>query len=194
MTVRTLVLASTSPFRRELLGRLQLPFETDAPEVDESAAANEDAPTLVRRLAEAKARAVASRWPDALIIGSDQVVAVDDTILGKPGDHQRAVEQLRRVSGKTVVFYTGLCLWDSRADAGQLKVVEFPVRFRTLSEAQIEGYLAKEPAFNCAGAFKSEGLGIALCEAFAGDDPTALIGLPLIHLTRMLERAGVSVL
>lgn len=188
-----LVLASTSRYRQELLARLRVPFETVAPDVDETARPGEAPPVLVRRLAEAKARAVAGRFPDALVIGSDQVAAVGDEILGKPGTHERAVAQLRKISGRDVVFHTGLCLLNTANGRVQLDLVPFPVRFRPMDEAFIERYLAREPAYDCAGAFKSEGLGIALCDGFAGNDPTALVGLPLIRLVRMLEAEGVHV-
>lgn len=189
-----LVLASTSPFRRELLARLGLPFAVSAPAIDEKALPGEDATGLVARLAEQKARAVAPLWPTALIIGSDQVAVLDGDIIGKPGDHPRAVAQLRRASGQAVTFYTGLCLLDSRNGQYQLAVEPFRVIFRTLTSEMIEAYLHREQPYQCAGSFKSEGLGIALFERLEGDDPTSLVGLPLIRLTRMLEAAGVAVL
>jgi septum formation protein len=189
---RLLVLASTSPFRRALLQRLQLPFTVYAPHSDETALPGETPTQLALRLAELKARAVT--YADALIIGSDQVAVIDDQILGKPGCHEKAVEQLRQSSGKTVQFLTGLCLLDSRSGRAQVDVVKFGVKFRELTASQIEHYLRREQPYNCAGSFKSEGLGIALFEAMLGDDPSALIGLPLIRLTRMLEQEGVEVL
>ena len=191
---RRLILASTSPFRRELLARLGLPFATRAPDADESRYHDEDAPALVARLAESKARAVARHEPAALIIGSDQAAVLDEEIIGKPGDHERAAAQLRRASGQTMVFYTGLCLLDSASGQCQVVVEPFRVTFRSLTPAMIEGYLRREQPYHCAGSFKSEGLGIALFERLEGDDPTSLIGLPLIRLTRMLEAAGVAVL
>ena len=191
---RRLILASTSPFRRELLARLGLPFATQAPDADESRRPGEDAPALVARLAELKARTVARHEPAALIIGSDQAAVLDGEIIGKPGDHDRAATQLRRASGRTMIFYTGLCLLDSVSDQCQVAVEHFRVTFRPLTPAMIEGYLRREPPYHCAGSFKSEGLGIALFERLEGDDPTSLIGLPLIRLTRMLEAAGVMVL
>lgn len=187
-----LILASTSPFRRELLGKLGLPFETDSPEVDETRLDGESPEALVARLAEAKARAVAGRHPDGLIIGSDQVAVNGDAILGKPGTRERAIEQLRASSGKRVTFQTGLCLYDAGRDWAQVEVVPFSVVFRPLSDRQIESYVDKEQPLNCAGSFKSEGLGIALFERLEGDDPNALIGLPLIRLVRMLETAGIE--
>ncbi len=186
----TLVLASTSPFRRELLERLQIPFVTLSPEVDESRHADESPRQLVLRLAEAKARAGATRFPDALIIGSDQVAVCGDSVLGKPGEHEKAKAQLRQLSGQTVTFLTGLCLFDARTDQADTCVVPFEVQFRDLDEARIERYLRAETPYNCAGSFKSEALGITLFQALHGEDPTSLIGLPLIELTSMLARAG----
>ena len=191
---RRLILASTSPFRRELLARLALPFTAQAPDTDETRQPAESAPALVARLARAKAEAVAMREPNALLIGSDQAAVLDNDILGKPGDHANALAQLRRASGRTVSFHTGLCLLDSASGQCQVAVETFRVVFRTLSETQIEHYLRREQPYGCAGSFKSEGLGIALFERLEGDDPTGLIGLPLIRLTRMLEAAGVAVL
>ena len=191
---RRLILASTSPFRRELLIRLGLPFEVLAPAVDETKQSGEDPQRLVARLAESKARAIADRGYSALIIGSDQVAVLQGEILGKPGTHARAVAQLSRASGRTVVFYTGLCLLDSASGRLQVEVVPFRVSFRVLEAEQIERYLCREQPYQCAGSFKSEGLGIALFERLEGEDPTSLIGLPLIRLTRMLEMEGVKVL
>ena len=191
---RRLILASTSPFRRELLMRLGLPFTVQAPEVDETRWSGEEAPALTVRLAEWKARAVARSTPAALIIGSDQAAVLDGDIIGKPGDHAQAVAQLQRASGRTVSFYTGLCLLDSVNSQCQVTVEEFRVVFRSLTATMIEAYLQREQPYQCAGSFKSEGLGIALFERLEGEDPTSLIGLPLIRLTRMLEAAGVAVL
>ncbi len=194
MSERPLILASTSPYRRQLLERLGVPFATEAPGADETPCPGEPPETLVVRLAEAKARAVAPRHPDALVIGSDQVASVEGEILGKPGDRTRAERQLHRLSGRTVVFHTGLCLLDTRTQAVWRDRVPFFVTFRELSEATIQAYLDREPAFDCAGAFKSEGLGIALCQRMEGEDPTALLGLPLIRLCQMLEAAGRPVI
>ncbi len=191
---RRLILASTSPFRRELLARLGLPFSTQAPDADESPQPGEDAPTLTARLAELKARAVARHEPTALIIGSDQAAVLDGAIIGKPADHEGATRQLQRASGQTVVFHTGLCLLDGASGQCQTTVEPFRVVFRPLTAAMIDRYLRREQPYQCAGGFKSEGLGIALFERLEGDDPTSLIGLPLIRLTRMLETAGVTVL
>lgn len=188
-----LVLASTSPFRRELLQRLALPFDTCSPQVDETPKAGEAPGAMVARLAEAKARAGAAQKPDSLIIGSDQCAELDGRILGKPGSHQRAVEQLGAASGRTVVFHTGLCLLNAVTGEAQVDVATFRVRFRSLSAEQIESYLRKEQPYQCAGSIKSEGLGIALFEAMEGDDPTALVGLPLIRLCSMMKRAGLAV-
>lgn len=186
-----LILASTSPFRRAILEKLTLPFEVSAPDVDESRLDKEQPPQLVGRLACAKAMKVAEYHPDGLIIGSDQVAVIDDTILGKPGTHAKAVAQLQQASGKTVTFLTGLCLYNAGTGRCQSEVVPFKVVFRELSLQQIENYLRAEQPYNCAGSFKSEAMGIALFERLEGDDPNTLIGLPLIRLIRMLENEGV---
>jgi len=189
-----LVLASTSPYRKELLQKLQLDFATANPSIDESALPDEAPEQLVARLAESKARAVADQFQNALIIGSDQVAVVDGKIVGKPGDHARAVAQLKRASGKRVSFLTGLCVYNTLSQRSQVDVVPFSVIFRHLTDAQIEKYLQREQPYNCAGSFKSEGLGIALFERLEGDDPNTLIGLPLIRLIKMLESEGYPVL
>jgi MAF protein len=189
-----LVLGSTSPFRKSILEKLGIPFVTDSPDVNETANINETPQQLVARLSEAKAQAVALRHRNALVIGSDQVAVIDDKILGKPGNHENAISQLRNASGKTVTFYTGLCLLNSKTNNKQTEVVPFNVTFRQLTDQQIEHYLEKEQPYNCAGSFKSEGLGITLFEKLEGEDPNALIGLPLIRLTRMLENEGMSIL
>ena len=186
----TLILASTSPFRKELLGRLNLPFETAAPDVDESRMENEPAIDLVRRLSEAKARAIGATH-SGLIIGSDQVATHGESILGKPGDHDTAMRQLQQLSGELVTVLTGLCLLDSTTGEVLLDVVPFSVLFRKLRDEQLDRYLRQDQPYNCAGSFKSEGLGITLFERMEGDDPTALIGLPLIRLTAMLANTGV---
>ncbi len=188
-----LILASTSPYRRELLQRLRVPFETVSPAVDESPLSGESPAQLVVRLAEAKARAGAADFPGALVIGSDQVAVCGEEVLGKPGDHDRAARQLAKLAGRRVSFLTGLCLYDARADAARVDLVPFHVHFRTLDASQIERYLQAEQPYNCAGSFKSEGLGISLFERMEGDDPTALIGLPLIRLTTWLNEAGIPV-
>lgn len=184
------VLASTSPFRKELLQRLGITFATAAPDVDESPHADETPEALVRRLSEAKARAIGQSCK-GLIIGSDQVATTGRDILGKPGTHVHAAEQLRDLSGRLVTFHTGLCLLNSITGEAQVDVIPFKVQFRQLDEAQIERYLQADQPYTCAGSFKSEGLGITLFERMDGDDPSALIGLPLIRLTTMLTRAGL---
>ncbi len=191
---QNLILASTSPYRRELLGRLGLSFFTANPQTDESPLPGEAPEALALRLSEAKARAVMAEHPDALIIGSDQVATVDGQIYGKPGNHERAVAQLKALSGKTVNFFTGLCLLNARTGQTELRGIPTLVTFRELSEREIENYLRREPAYNCAGSAKSEGLGIALLHSMQGDDPNALIGLPLIALCDMLRRQGVEIL
>lgn len=188
-----LILASSSPFRRELLARLQIPFQVEAPDVDESPRTGERPEALVERLAIAKARAVAERNPRGLVIGSDQVAVHAGRIVGKPGNHERAREQLREASGTAVTLYTGLALINADSGRVQSEVVTYRVVFRHLTDTQIENYLKREQPYNCAGSVKSEGLGVALLERFEGDDPAALIGLPLIRLVRMLENEGVTV-
>lgn len=190
----SLVLGSTSPFRRQLLGKLGLPFEVAAPDIDERPHENETPVDLVRRLSREKALAVAKAFPQHLIIASDQVAVIDNHILGKPGTHENALQQLKSASGKTVEFLTGLCLYNSKSEHLQLDVVPFRVIFRELSEAEIEQYLQREKPYNCAGSFKSEGLGIALFQRLEGDDPNSLVGLPLIRLIDMLKAEGVPVL
>lgn len=187
-----LILASTSPFRRELLGRLGIPFETAAPDVDESPLAGEHPAATAERLAVAKARAVADRHPDALIIGSDQVAHQGDTRFGKPGTRENAIAQLRAMSGKTVIFHTGLCLLNAATGRLHLRGVPTEVRFRELADAEILRYQDKENALNCAGSARSEGLGISLLEYLRGDDPNALVGLPLIALCDMLRAEGLQ--
>ena len=186
-----LVLASTSPFRRELLGRLQLPFEVAAPDLDETALPGEAPAATAERLSLEKAKAVAARFPDALIIGSDQVAYQGERAYGKPGTRINAIRQLQAMRGKIVIFHTGLCLLNAASGQAQVCGVPTEVRFLDLSDAEIERYLDREDALNCAGSAKSEGLGIALLESLRGDDPNALIGLPLIALCRMLRAEGV---
>lgn len=190
---QTLILASTSPYRRELLHRLGLPFAVASPQTDESRWPGESPEAMALRLSEAKARAVAGAHPDALIIGSDQVATVDGLIYGKPGSHERAVDQLRVLSGKTVNFYTGLCLYNARTGVVEVCGVPTLVTFRNLTDEEIERYLRREPAYDCAGSARSEGLGIGLLSRIAGDDPNALVGLPLIALCALLRRQGVAV-
>lgn len=190
----TLVLASTSPYRRELLGRLQVDFTVCAPETDESPLAGEAPAATAERLALAKAQAVVDRYPDALIIGSDQVAFSDGgQRFGKPGTRDNARRQLRELSGNIVTFHTGLCLLNSLTSRSHVRGVPTEVRFRELSDAEIERYLDREDALNCAGSARSEALGISLLEWMRSDDPTALVGLPLIALAEMLRTEGWQV-
>ncbi|MDR2837800.1 MAG: Maf family nucleotide pyrophosphatase [Azonexus sp.] len=191
--MQPLILASTSPYRRELLARLGLPFSIANPRTDESPLPDETPEALALRLAEAKARAVADEYPEALIIGSDQVATAAGKIYGKPGDHARAVAQLRALSGQTVNFFTGLCLYNASTGEADVRGVPTLVTFRQLSDDEIAAYLRREPAYDCAGSAKSEGLGIALLQSIRGDDPNALVGLPLIALCDMLRRQGVAI-
>ncbi|WP_288378890.1 Maf-like protein [uncultured Massilia sp.] len=190
-----LILASSSSYRRELLSRLQLPFEAIAPHIDETPQPGEAPQETALRLAREKAAAVARHAPGALVIGSDQVATLDGLQIGKPGNHARALEQLQLMRGRRVVFHTALCLWDGRVDdpaqAAQLENVQVFVDFRDLPDAELDAYLRIEQPYDCAGSAKNEGLGIALIDKIASDDPTALTGLPLIALTGMLRRAGV---
>ena len=194
MPQKQLVLASTSPYRRELLGRLGLSFEVANPETDETPLPGESPTATALRLSEAKARAVAQQYPEALIIGSDQVAVMDGRVFGKPGTHAKAVEQLRTLSGKTVNFYTGLCVLNAKTGEAEVCGVPTLVGFRELGDEEIENYLRREPAYNCAGSAKSEGLGIALLSRIHGDDPNALVGLPLIALCELLRKHGMTVL
>lgn len=187
-----LVLASTSAYRKMLLERLHLPFDTDRPETDEAPLPGEAPAATAERLAAEKARAVAARWPDALIIGSDQVAYLGDQVFGKPGTEARAVAQLQRMRGQTVVFHTALALLNTRTGHLQVEGIPTQVRFRNLSDDEIRRYVAKEQPLDCAGSAKSEGLGITLLDAMPGEDPTALIGLPLIALSRMLRAEGLE--
>ncbi|BCN40137.1 Maf-like protein [Alicycliphilus denitrificans] len=189
---RSLVLGSTSRYRRELLARLGLPFDVAAPAVDETPLAGEAPRALALRLALAKARAVAAAHPQAVVIGSDQVADLDGEPLGKPGNHERATAQLRRMRGQTVVFHTALAVVCQATGFEQVDLAPVRVRFRDLSDAEIERYLHAEQPYDCAGSAKSEGLGIALLDAIDSDDPTALIGLPLIRTCRMLRAAGLA--
>ncbi|MCX7193071.1 MAG: Maf family nucleotide pyrophosphatase [Proteobacteria bacterium] len=192
MSSQLLVLASTSPYRCELLKRLQLPFTTASPDVDETPQPDEAARATSQRLSQEKARAVADRYPDALIIGSDQVALLEGQQIGKPLTHDNAVRQLRSMRGKTTCFYTALTLLNSRTGRIQTEVAENYITLRNLTDEEIEGYLLKEQPYNCAGSAKSEGLGIALMSSMTGDDPNALIGLPLILLIEMLRRENVK--
>jgi septum formation protein len=191
---RQLILGSTSPYRRELLTRLRLPFDVSSPDVDETPHPGEAPGDLACRLALAKARAVATRCPAAVVIGSDQVADLDGEPLGKPGTHERAVAQLRRMRGRTVVFQTAVAVACRETGFEQVELAPVRVRFRDLSDAEIESYLRAETPYDCAGSAKSEGLGIALLESIENDDPTALIGLPLIRTARLLRAAGLPLL
>jgi len=189
---RPLILGSTSRYRKELLARLRIPFETAAPDVDETPHNNESPKDLALRLALAKARAVALKHPEAVVIGSDQVADLEGTPLGKPGNHANAILQLQRMRGKTVIFQTALSVVCIATGYERTDLAEVKVKFRDLSDAEIETYLRAEEPYDCAGSAKSEGLGIALLDAIDNDDPTALIGLPLIRTCQMLREAGVK--
>jgi len=189
---RRIVLASTSPYRRALLARLRLPFEVKAPAVDESALPDEPARETALRLAQAKARTVAPSFPGALVIGCDQVAALDGTQLGKPGSHRNAVAQLKAMRGKDVLFHTALALLNTETGAMQTAEAPTTVRFRQYSDREIERYLELEQPYDCTGSARIEGLGIVLVERVTGDDPSALIGLPLVRLADMLRKEGVA--
>jgi len=191
---RQLILGSTSPYRRELLARLRLPFDVASPEVDETPQPGETPRDLACRLALAKAHAVAARFPAAVVIGSDQVADLDGQPLGKPGTHERAVTQLRQMRGKTVVFQTAVAVVCHDTGFEQVDLAPVRVRFRDLGDAEIEAYLRAETPYDCAGSAKSEGLGITLLASIENDDPTALIGLPLIRTTGLLRAAGLALL
>ncbi len=191
---RPLILGSTSAYRRELLQRLRLPFEVVSPEVDEAPLPGEHPRDLALRLALAKARAVATRHPAAVVIGSDQVADLGGEPLGKPGTHERAVAQLRRMRGRTVIFQTAVAVVCVETGFEQVELAPVRVRFRDLTDAEIENYLRAETPYDCAGSAKSEGLGIALLDTIESDDPTALVGLPLIRTARLLRAAGLSLL
>lgn len=192
--MKKLILGSSSVFRKSLLEKLGLEFECDSPDIDETPLKNEHPKDMVARLALAKAKAIAARQPHALIIASDQCATLDNNIIGKPGDHANAVQQLQNASGRSVTFYTSLCLYNSQNDEYELCVEPFHVHFRELNDSQIENYLQREQPYNCAGSFKSEGLGISLFERLEGDDPNTLIGLPLIRLIKMLAKQDINVI
>lgn len=192
MTKPQLLLASSSPYRRKLMGKLGLNFDWVAPEIDETPLPDELPTQLVRRLAESKARQLADTHPKHLIIGSDQVASIGNRILGKPNTHINAVAQLRSFCQQEVIFMTGLCLLNPATNNTQISVESYKVKFRQLTETQIENYLQREQPYDCAGSFKAEGLGICLFERFEGDDPNTLTGLPLIALTRMLINEGID--
>ena len=190
-----LILASSSAYRRELLARLRLPFEVIPPDLDETPTSGETPPDTALRLARAKAEAVANQVGPALVIGSDQVATLDGEHMGKPGNHERALAQLKKMRGRDVIFHTALCLFDSRPEAThgfQLANIQTVVRLRDLPDNELDAYLRIEQPYDCAGSAKNEGLGIALIERIDSHDPTALTGLPLIALTAMLRCAGVA--
>ncbi len=189
---RALILGSTSRYRRELLERLRIPFDVVSPDVEETPLAGEAPHALATRLALAKAKAVAALYPHAVVIGSDQVADLHGEPLGKPGNHERAVGQLQRMRGQTVVFQTAVSVVCVDSQFEQTELAQIKVRFRDLSNAEIEAYLRAEEPYDCAGSAKSEGLGIALLDAIENDDPTALIGLPMIRTARLLREAGID--
>ncbi len=191
---RKLVLGSSSPYRREMLARLRVEFQVAAPDVDETPQANETPKQLACRLAMSKARAVAARFPACVVIGSDQVADLDGLALGKPGNHARATAQLQQMRGKTVIFQTAVAVVCQDSGFAQLDLAQVRVRFRELEDAEIEAYLRAETPYDCAGSAKSEGLGIALLESIENDDPSALVGLPLIRTCRMIRAAGIRIL
>ena len=191
---RKLILGSTSAYRRELLSRLQVPFSVESPHLDETPLPGEYPAALARRLALAKAQAVAQRFPDCVVIGSDQVADLDGQALGKPGTHERAVAQLRQMRGKTVIFQTAVAVVCQQSGFCQQALAPVKVTFRTLDDDEIEAYLRAEQPYDCAGSAKSEGLGITLLQSIENDDPTALVGLPLIRTSQMLRAAGIALL
>lgn len=188
-----LILGSSSVYRRELLQRLQIPFETVSPEIDETPLHGETPDATALRLAKAKANKIAATYPDALIIGADQVAVLNGVQLGKPLNHANAFQQLRFMQGREVIFYTAISLLNSRSNHAQTRIIPFRIKFRQLSDQQILNYLNKEQPYHCAGSAKSEGLGIVLIERMTGDDPNALIGLPMIALVDMLANEGIAV-
>lgn len=194
ITNRKLILGSTSAYRRELLERLRIPFSIESPHVDESPLPGEWPADLARRLALAKAQAVAARFPDCVVIGSDQVADLDGQPLGKPGTHDRAVAQLRQMRGRTVIFQTAVAVVCLQSGFCQQALAPVRVTFRALTDEEIESYLVTEEPYDCAGSAKSEGLGITLLEQIDNDDPTALVGLPLIRTSQMLRAAGIRLL
>ena len=189
-----LLLASGSPYRKQLLERLELEFSCQAPDIDETPQPGETAKALALRLSEAKAQTLTEDYPNHLIIASDQAAQLGQAILGKPGTHQRAIEQLMACSNQAVTFYTGLCLLNTKTGKQQLACIPFTVHFRQLNRQQIENYIKKEEPLDCAGSFKCEGLGITLFTKMSGDDPNSLTGLPLIRLTDMLLNEGISII
>jgi septum formation protein len=191
---QTLILASSSIYRRELLQKLQIPFSTISPKIDESPLTDEKPYETALRLAQEKAKKIGEDYPYALIVGCDQVATLDGEQLGKPGNHKNAVEQLKKMQGREVKFYSALCLYNASTGNMQTENVPYLVRFRQLTDEQIENYLNKEQPYQCAGSAKSEGLGVALIERMLGEDPNALVGLPLIKLVTMLQNEGLKVI
>lgn len=192
MASNTLVLASSSPYRRQLLQKLGLAFAWASPDIDETPDKHETPEQLVLRLAKQKATALTTTFPEHLIIGSDQIATLNNQIIGKPHTHEAAADQLKSFSGKEVVFLTSLCLYNSKTLHSQLTLDKYTVKFRQLSGEQIEHYLRKEEPYDCAGSFKSEGMGICLFERMEGKDPNTLVGLPLIELVNMLINEGID--
>lgn len=190
---QTLLLASSSIYRKELLSRLKLPFSCASPNIDETRRPGEPPGRMVMRLSEEKALALAEDYPDALIIGSDQCATLDEEVIGKPLTHENAVNQLRKASGRSVLYRTGLCLLNTKTGTRQVNEVLYEVKFRSLTAVQIERYLKADAPYNCAGSIRSEALGISLFEFMRGDDPSALMGLPLIRLVDMLRQEGVDI-
>lgn len=194
MMKQALILASSSEFRRELLQKLLIPFNSISPKIDETALDGEKPHQTALRLAQQKAKKIGAQYPHALVIGCDQVATLDGVELGKPGNHQNATKQLQMMRGREVTFHSALCLYNAATGNMQAEVVPYLVRFRQLTDDQIDTYLTKEQPYQCAGSAKSEGLGIALMERMIGEDPNALIGLPLIKLITMLQNEGVNIL
>ncbi|MYM96983.1 Maf-like protein [Duganella vulcania] len=192
MTSSLLVLASSSAYRRELLSRLQLPFDVAVPDIDEAPLPGETPSATALRLAREKAAAVAAKLPGRIVIGSDQVATLDDQQIGKPGNHANALAQLQKMRGREVIFHTALCVWDGRDGTAQVEDIQTVVKFRDLPDAELDAYLRIEQPYDCAGSAKNEALGIAILERIDSSDPTALTGLPLIALTGMLRKIGVS--
>jgi len=192
MTSSLLVLASSSAYRKELLSRLQLPFEVAVPDIDETPQRGETPSATALRLAREKAAAVAAKMPGCIVIGSDQVATLDDEQIGKPGNHANALAQLQKMRGREVIFHTALCVWDGRNNTAQVEDIQTIVKFRDLPDAELDAYLRIEQPYDCAGSAKNEALGIAILERIDSNDPTALTGLPLIALTGMLRKIGVT--
>jgi len=192
MTSSLLVLASSSAYRKELLSRLQLPFEVAVPDIDETPQPGETPSATALRQARDKAAAVAAKLPGAIVIGSDQVATLDDEQIGKPGNHANALAQLQKMRGREVIFHTALCVWDGRNNTAQVENIQTVVKFRDLPDEELDAYLRIEQPYDCAGSAKNEALGIAILERIDSSDPTALTGLPLIALTGMLRNLGVT--